>query len=532
MRLTREEINQKDLWVKEGYVLPIFDIAKVREETIKNPEWIHFGGGNIFRAFPAHVCQKLLNEGIQKTGIIMAEGFDYEIVEKIYNDYDNLSILATLCPDGNIEKTVIASVAEALCMDSANTVHWSRLVKIFQSQSLKIASFTITEKGYSLLNQTQQYTQEVITDFEKGPFQVISYMGKLTALCYDRFIAGELPLTLISMDNCAHNGTKLKEAVLTFTEKWVESGKIEAGFLEYMKTKISYPWTMIDKITPRPATQVEEHLINTGLEDIKTCTTGKNTYCAPFVNAEKPEYLVIENDFAGGRLPLEFGGVIFTTREVVDKVEKMKVCTCLNPLHTALAVFGCLLGYEKISDEMEDEELKKLVYKIGYEEGLPVVQNPGIIKPELFLEEVLTKRLTNPFIPDTPQRIACDTSLKLSIRFGETIKAYLKKEKPVSLIYIPLVLAGWCRYLLETDDSGKPLVLSPDPILQSITPLFKEIKAWGHGEVHRVLSGILSREDIFGVNLYDAGLGEQIEGYFLEMTKGEHAVRNTLKKYL
>ena len=51
---------------------------------------------------------------------------------------------------------------------------------------------------------------------------------------------------------------------------------------------------------------------------------------------------------------------MFTERETVDKVEKMKVCTCLNPLHTALAVFGCLLGYEKkISDEMKDEELKK-----------------------------------------------------------------------------------------------------------------------------------------------------------------------------
>ena len=30
----------------------------------------------------------------------------------------------------------------------------------------------------------------------------------------------------------------------------------------------------------------------------------------------------------------------------------MKVCTCLNPLHTALAVYGCLLGYTKIGDEM------------------------------------------------------------------------------------------------------------------------------------------------------------------------------------
>ncbi len=71
---------------------------------------------------------------------------------------------------------------------------------------------------------------------------------------------------------------------------------------------------------------------------------------------------------------------MFTDRETVDKVEKMKVCTCLNPLHTALAVYGCLLGY-KISDEMKDTELKKLVERIGYVEGLPVVVNPGVLDP-------------------------------------------------------------------------------------------------------------------------------------------------------
>ena len=45
---------------------------------------------------------------------------------------------------------------------------------------------------------------------------------------------------------------------------------------------------------------------------------------APFVNAEKTEYLVIEDIFANGRPILEKAGVIFTDRVTVDKVEKMK----------------------------------------------------------------------------------------------------------------------------------------------------------------------------------------------------------------
>ena len=57
------------------------------------------------------------------------------------------------------------------------------------------------------------------------------------------------------------------------------------------------------------------------------------------------------------------GGIIFTDRETVDKVEKMKVCTCLNPLHTTLAIYGCLLGYTLISEEMKNPLLKKFVEK-------------------------------------------------------------------------------------------------------------------------------------------------------------------------
>ncbi len=72
----------------------------------------------------------------------------------------------------------------------------------------------------------------------------------------------------------------------------------------------------------------------------------------------------------------------------------MKVCTCLNPLHTTLAVFGCLLlGYELISEEMKNPALKALVERIGYQEGLPVVVNPGILEPRRFIDEVLGLRI-------------------------------------------------------------------------------------------------------------------------------------------
>ena len=74
-------------------------------------------------------------------------------------------------------------------------------------------------------------------------------MGKVTALLYERFKAGKLPLTVQSMDNCSHNGDKVKAAVFAYASKWVEQGLVPAEFLAYVKdeTKITFPWSMIDK---------------------------------------------------------------------------------------------------------------------------------------------------------------------------------------------------------------------------------------------------------------------------------------------
>ena len=135
-----------------------------------------------------------------------------------------------------------------------------------------------------------------------------------------------------------------------------------------------------------------------------------------------------------------------TDRETVNKTERMKVTTCLNPLHTALAVYGCMLGYTLICDEMKDETLVKLVKRLGYVEGLPVVVDPVILSPKAFIDEVVEQRLPNPFMPDSPQRIATDTSQKVGIRFGETIKSYVEKGRDLhELTALSLAIAGWLR---------------------------------------------------------------------------------------
>ena len=135
-------------WEQKGYELPKFDIAKVREKTAKEPTWVHFGGGNIFRAFPAAILNDALNTGKYDRGVIVAETFDFEVIDKAYAPYNNLSLCVNLCSDGSIEKKVIASVTEALKADP-QFPDWNRLVEIFKNPRLQMISFTITEKGYT-----------------------------------------------------------------------------------------------------------------------------------------------------------------------------------------------------------------------------------------------------------------------------------------------------------------------------------------------------------------------------------------------
>ncbi|MBO4786528.1 MAG: mannitol dehydrogenase family protein, partial [Prevotella sp.] len=157
-------------WEAKGYQLPKFDIEAVKKRTFEEPTWVHFGGGNIFRAFPAAIINDALNTGQYDRGVIVAETFDYEVIDKAYKPYGDLSLLVSLQSTGTIEKKVIASVTESLKADYQFD-DWARLVDIFRAPSLQMITFTITEKGYS-------YNE---ADLARGLTPVFA-MGKVCAL--------------------------------------------------------------------------------------------------------------------------------------------------------------------------------------------------------------------------------------------------------------------------------------------------------------------------------------------------------------
>ena len=85
----------------------------------------------------------------------------------------------------------------------------------------------------------------------------------------------------------------------------------------------------------------------------------------------------------------------------------------------------------------------------------------------------------------------------------------------MKMLVVPLVFALWLRYLQAIDDNGNTFELSPDPLLDECKAL--------------AIDDILHRTDIFGVDLFEAGLAPKVKEYFNQLTAGNGAVRKLLQ---
>jgi mannitol dehydrogenase rossman domain family protein len=325
--------------------------------------------------------------------------------------------------------------------------------------------------------------------------------------------------------------------VLAMAEEWRKNGLVDQDFVDYVSDEntVAFPWIMIDNITPCPSDQIAADLEAMGIEAMQPVITGKKTYIAPFANAEKPQYLVIEDHFPNGRLALEKGfGVYMTDRKTVNLSESMKVPVCLNPVHSATGSLGVVLGYELFAHMLNtNADMMKMARMVAYDEGLPVVEDPGILSPKAFVDELFCDRFPNEYLGDTNMRLAVDVSQMVGIRFGETIKAYVERFGDTSrMTAIPLGIAGWLRYLLGVDDEGRAYEPAPDPILDEIREQLKDVIVGKSETFADQLQPILSNERLFFIDLYKAGVGIKIETMFREMLAGHSAVRKTIHKYV
>ena len=496
-----------------GFAVPQYDVRAMRAATAERPTWVHLGAGNFFRSLHAVAAQRMLDAG-HDTGIILANLRDPQVVENS-RATDDLFVNAVLREDGSIEPEIVASVAESWHLAPEAEDGWARLTAVFENPSLQLVTLTVTEKGY--LSDA--------SDLAAGPGRVRGAIPALCSLLLARFRAGAAPIALVSTDNFSENGERLAAAVRGVAEAWISAGQAPAEFGAWVGgDRVAYPSTMVDRITPAPSSAVGERLAELGLANAQLHERASGGALAAFSNTEAVSYLVLEDAFPNGRPPFEAGGVVLGDKETVSRADRMKVTTCLNPLHTAMAVVGCLLGYTRIAEMMKDSDIHRMVVGIGATEGLPVVDAPEGMDPQAFLREVITKRLPNPGLPDAPQRIASDTSQKVGIRFGETIRRHAAAGSAESLTWIPFAIAAWIRYLLAVDDQGNAFERSPDPLLAQLDERLSGVE-FGRPRTATAARELLRDASIFGVDLAEAGVANTVIAHLTTLLHGPGAVR-------
>ena len=81
-------------------------------------------------------------------------------------------------------------------------------------------------------------------------------------------------------------------------------------------------------------------------------------------------------------------------------------------------------------------------------------------------------------------------------------------------------------------DYGEVFAPSPDPLLAELQQIVSTLEVTELRQDFRCLKQLYSRTDIFGVNLYEIGLGERVESIAKELFAGFGAIRKTLHKYV
>jgi mannitol 2-dehydrogenase len=245
----------------------------------------------------------------------------------------------------------------------------------------------------------------------------------LTASLKKRRDAGLSAYTIMSCDNIQHNGDLAREMLLTFARKQ------DSELAKWIEEEVSFPNTMVDRITP-VTTQDDINY----LSDTYQITDEWPVTCEPFIQ------WIIEDNFSNGRPGFEKVGVQFV--QDVTPYEKMKL-RLLNAGHSVLGILGAIHGHQTINACMDDEVFVSYMNTFLHLEASPILEEvPGINLADYI--DSLKQRFANPNIKDSVTRICTESSAKLPKFLIATIRENLAIGG--SIQFATLVIAAWCYY--------------------------------------------------------------------------------------
>jgi fructuronate reductase len=380
---------------------------------------VHLGLGAFHRAHQAVYTEDAISAGGGDWGILGVSLRNTAAPEAL-TAQDQLYTVETLA--STMDYRVMAAIRGSLCAPTCR----ARLQEVMASPRTHIVTLTVTERGYCLgADGELDFTQHEICHDLEHPDEPSSAIGWIAYGLVARASSHRRPITVISCDNLQANGTRLRDAVVTFL------ARSRPGVLSWVKDNVAFPRTVVDCIVPAATETMLSRVARTlGLED-RAC-----------VQREAFSQWVIENHFTGPRPAWDRVGVQMV--DDVDSYGRLKLHV-LNTCHSALAYLGLPRGHTFVREAIADADLARFLNKLVSIEIEPAL-NP---LPVLEYWHTVRTRFANPRIDHRLSQIAEDGSLKLAERIFPLMIANAAAGAPVRSL--SRIVRGWLELV-----RGKP----------------------------------------------------------------------------
>jgi len=417
----------------------------------------HIGVGGFHRSHQAMYLDQLMGGKHytgQRWGLVGIGLMEWDLkMRDVMVQQDCLYTLLTRSTKGSTSRVIGSIVKFVYAPDDRRAA-----VEQLAHPTTRIVSLTITEKGYCLdVNNKLDVTNRLIAHDLQEPDAPFSAVGTMAAALKLRRLRGLKAFTVLSCDNLPGNGTLSRRMLMGFLEALGD-----VALLEWCRANVSFPNTMVDRITPVTKDEHRELVKETlAIED------------AWPVVAEDFTQWVVEDTFVNGRPQWDLVGALFVPD--VHPYEMMKL-RLLNAGHSALSYPAYLAGFRFVDAAMGNDFILQFIRNYFKEVTATVPKVPGVDMDAY--KETLVQRFSNPYIKDTLLRLAEDGSMKLVTTMRDAALENVKAGEPVGLFCF--VVASWIRFLVGFDENGESITIK-DPRLDELQPMARAIFGLSNG---------------------------------------------------
>lgn len=389
---------------------------------------VHFGLGAFHRAHQAVYTDAAMAAG-DRDWAIAGLSLRSATVRDQLAPQDGLFTVTARSNEGEATR-LVGSVRQALVAPEAP----ERVADLIAAPATRIASFTVTEKGYC------RAADGTLDPAAAAPFSLYGLLGQGLAR---RRAAGLPGLTLLSCDNLSDNGRVLARLL---DEHLAQSDPSLAG---WVRSECAFPSTMVDRIVPATtAADLDAVERRIGLLDEGTVIT------EPF------SQWVIEDRFAGPRPHWEAGGAQFVDDVRVYETAKLRM---LNGAHSAMAYLGLQHGLRFVHEAIADPAIRVTVERLMREEAAPTL-DPGF--DAAAYADALLARFANSALPHRLQQIAMDGSQKIPQRWLAVLAWHRQRDRAC-----PAILEALAAWIAHVRGDGAPV---DDPLAARLAGLWRE----------------------------------------------------------